>query len=158
MVVLMTKHYGTPLLLHHRVKYESIPLHLIPHYYLLNADLYSLPTGYNCAISPFGGLTERQYRILTAASPTWDLRCLVPGKTYYLRFDGNDGVLGIPPDEERGILILPTDNTTVYPSVVNDEPCGAIDVTQFVRTSPCTSDNQYYTNAYSIFVCITKCR
>ena len=118
----------------------------------LNADLYSLPTGYNCAISPFGGLTrEDNIGFLTAASPTWDLRCLVPGKTYYLRFDGNDGVLGIPPDRGTwNFNIANLDNTTVYPSVVNDEPCGAIDVTQFVRTSPCTSDNQYYTNAYSI--------
>jgi hypothetical protein len=118
----------------------------------LNADLYSIPAGYNCAVSGFSGLVrEDNTTTLSALTTTWNLRCLVPGKTYYLRFDGNDGVLGIPPDRGTWNFNLSNlDNTTVYPSVVNDEPCGAVDVTQFVRTSPCTSDNQYYTANYSI--------
>lgn len=118
----------------------------------LNADLYSVPAGYNCGVSGFGGLTrEDNTTTLTSISSTWDLRCLISGNTYYLRFDGNDGVLGIPPDRGTwNFNISNLDNSTSYPSVVNDEPCGAIDVTQFIRTTPCTADGQYYTNNYSV--------
>ena len=118
----------------------------------LNADLYSIPTGYNCSVSGFSGLTrENSTSTLTTLTNTWDLRCLIPGRTYYLRFDGNDGVLGVPPDRGTwNFNISNLDNTTVYPTVVNDEPCGAIDITQFVRTTPCSSDGQYYTNNYSV--------
>jgi hypothetical protein len=118
----------------------------------LNADLYSVPAGYNCAVSGFTGLTrDDNDAFITSVLNTWDMRCLVPGNKYYLRFDGNDGALGIPPDRGTWNFNLTNiDNTTVYPTVVNDEPCGAIDVTQFVRTTPCTSDNQYYNNVYSI--------
>ncbi|MEZ5053763.1 MAG: hypothetical protein R2807_03180 [Chitinophagales bacterium] len=121
----------------------------------LNADLYSVPAGYNCGVSGFSGLTrDDNTTFLTSVLNTWDMRCLVPGATYYLRFDGNDGVAGIPPDRGTWNFNLTNiDNATAYPSVANDEPCGAIDVTQFVRTQaqgPCTSDNQYYNNSYSI--------
>ncbi|HRH58671.1 MAG TPA: hypothetical protein PLS10_13550, partial [Chitinophagales bacterium] len=114
----------------------------------LNASLYTAPT--TCAT--FAGMRrEDNTTTLTSITNTWDLRCLVPGQTYYLQFDGNDGVLGIPPDRGTWNFNLSNlDNATSYPSVANDEPCGAIDVTQFVRTSPCTSDGQYYTNNYSI--------
>ncbi|MFN8294563.1 MAG: hypothetical protein U0T69_00095 [Chitinophagales bacterium] len=114
----------------------------------LSASLYTAPT--SCAT--FAGMRrEDNTTTLTSITNTWDLRCLVPGQTYYLQFDGNDGVLGIPPDRGTwNFNISNLDNATSYPSVVNDEPCGAIDVTQFVRTSPCTSDGQYYTNNYSI--------
>ncbi|HRG35322.1 MAG TPA: T9SS type A sorting domain-containing protein [Chitinophagales bacterium] len=118
----------------------------------LNADLYSIPATYNCAVDGFNGLIrDDNTSTLTTISPSWDLRCLVPGNTYYLRFDGNDGALGIPPDRGTwNFNISNLDNVTTYPTVPNDEPCGAIDVTQFVRTTPCTADGQYYTNAYSI--------
>ncbi|MBK9329587.1 MAG: T9SS type A sorting domain-containing protein [Sphingobacteriales bacterium] len=121
----------------------------------LSADLYSVPTGYNCGVSGFNGLVrEDNTNTLTTLSTAWDLRCLVPGKTYYMRFDGNDGVLGIPPDKGTwNFSINNLDAATSYPSVLNDEPCGAVDVTQHVRTAaqgPCTSDGQYYTANYSI--------
>ncbi|MCB0507621.1 MAG: T9SS type A sorting domain-containing protein [Bacteroidetes bacterium] len=121
----------------------------------LNADLYSVPAGYNCSVSGFSGLTrDDNTTFLTSISNSWDLRCLIPGNTYYIRFDGNDGVLSVPPDRGTWNFNLTNlDNTNIYPTVVNDEPCGAIDVTQFVRTQaqgPCSSDNQYYNNNYSI--------
>lgn len=118
----------------------------------LSADLYSVPAGYNCAVNGFSGLVrEDNTSTLTSVFNTWNLRCLVPGNTYYLRFDGNDGVLGVPPDRGTWNFNLSNlDNTTVYPSVPNDEPCGAIDVTQSIRNSPCTADGQYYTASYSI--------
>jgi hypothetical protein len=117
----------------------------------LNADLYSVPAGYNCAVNGFTGLVrEDNTSTLTSVSTNWDLRCLVPGNTYYVRFDGNDATT------DRGtwnFVISNIDAVTSYPTVVNDEPCGAIDVTQFVRTAsqgPCTADGQYYANSYSI--------
>ncbi len=114
----------------------------------LNADLYTAPT--TCATFT-GMVREDNTSTLTTLTNTWDLRCLESGKTYYLRFDGNDGLLGIPPDRGTWNFNLTNlDIVTSYPTVINDEPCGAIDVTQFVRTSPCTSDGQYYTNNYSI--------
>jgi len=117
----------------------------------LNASLYTAPT--SCAT--FSGMVrEDNTSTLTTLTNNWDLRCLIPGKTYYIQFDGNDGVLGIPPDRGTWNFNLSNlDNSTIYPTVINDEPCGAIDVTQFVRTQaqgPCTADGQYYTNNYSI--------
>jgi len=117
----------------------------------LNASLYTAPT----SCSTFAGMVrEDNTSTLTTLTNTWELRCLVPGRTYYLQFDGNDGAFGIPPDRGTwNFNISNLDNATAYPTVINDEPCGAIDVTQFVRTQaqgPCTSDGQYYTNNYSI--------
>lgn len=115
----------------------------------LNADLYLAPVGYNCATNGFTGLVrEDNTSTLTSVSTTWDLRCLAPGRTYYLRFDGNDATT------DRGTWNFNLTNLNTAPTPpVNDEPCGAIDVTQYIRTAaqgPCTNDNQYYTNTYSI--------
>jgi hypothetical protein len=115
----------------------------------LNADLYLAPTGYNCAVNGFNGLVrEGNTSTLTSVSTTWSLRCLIPGRTYYLRFDGNDITT------DRGTWNFNLTNLDASPTPpVNDEPCGAIDVTQNIRTvaqGPCTADGQYYTNIYSI--------
>ncbi|HUM51009.1 MAG TPA: T9SS type A sorting domain-containing protein [Chitinophagales bacterium] len=115
----------------------------------LNASLYLAPVGYNCGVSGFNGLVrEDNTSTLTSVSSTWDLKCLMAGRIYYIQFDGND----LFTDKGTWNFNLTNlDNSPTPP--LNDEPCGAIDVTQFVRSQaqgPCTSDGQYYTNNYSI--------
>lgn len=115
----------------------------------VNMNLYEAPTGYNCAVDRFNKLIKNESSgFLSAITPSAEFRCLAPGQTYYIQFDGNDLLT------DRGTWNFKIDNifaANIAP--VNDEPCGAVDVTSHIRSvalGPCTSDGQYYTDSYSI--------
>jgi hypothetical protein len=122
----------------------SVPLLLS-----VNMQLYEAPTGYNCATSGFTGLIPNESSgFLTSGFSTTDFRCLSPGKTYYIQFDGNDALT----DKGTWDFVI-TNLYTANTPPVNDEPCGAIDVTTHVRDEsfgPCSADGEYYTNSYSV--------
>ncbi|QQR98040.1 MAG: T9SS type A sorting domain-containing protein [Sphingobacteriales bacterium] len=122
----------------------SVPLLLS-----VNMNLYEAPTGYNCATNGFTGLMLNESSgFLTSGLGSTDFRCLSPGKTYYIQFDGNDLFT------DRGtwdFVINDLYAENVAPA--NDEPCGAEDVTQHIRSAafgPCSSDGQYLTKIYVV--------
>lgn len=121
----------------------------IPILLSVNLQLYEAPTGYNCSVNHFNGLIPNESAsLITSISPSTDFRCLAPGKTYYIQFDGNDAFT------DRGTWdFVITNLYSANTPPANDEPCGAIDVTQHIRSAalgPCSDDGQYYTETYSI--------
>ncbi|MCB0514406.1 MAG: hypothetical protein KDC60_08255, partial [Bacteroidetes bacterium] len=121
----------------------------IPILLSVNLQLYEAPTGYNCSVNHFNGLIPNESAsLITSISPSTDFRCLAPGKTYYIQFDGNDAFT------DRGTWdFVITNLYSANTPPANDEPCGAIDVTQHIRSAalgPCSADGQYYTETYSI--------
>jgi hypothetical protein len=115
----------------------------------INMNLYEAPAGYNCATDKFNKLIPNESSgFLTNAINTKEFRCLAPGQTYYMQFDGNDLLL------DRGTWDFKVDNFYAGNTPpANDEPCGAVDVTQHIRSvalGPCTADGQYFTDKYSI--------
>ncbi|MDB5226915.1 MAG: C-terminal target protein [Bacteroidota bacterium] len=126
----------------------------------LNIDLNVLeaPAG-NPAIScaapnQFTGLANNSSTTIPRnnLATTHDLTCLIPGRKYYLQVDGSDASI-----VDRGsftVAVSDLDPTFVAGSTVpNDDPCGAIDITQFIRTDiqgPCPSNTSSYTGQYTV--------
>lgn len=107
----------------------------------LNIDLNVLqaPSGnpaIGCgAANQFAGLSNNSSTTIPRnnLATTHDLTCLIPGRKYYLQVDGSDvSVI------DRGtftVAVSDLDPSFVAGATVpNDEPCGAIDITQFIRT------------------------
>ncbi|HNE85867.1 MAG TPA: T9SS type A sorting domain-containing protein, partial [Chitinophagales bacterium] len=123
----------------------SVPLILS-----VNMHLYQAPTTtYNPCTSGFSGLIPNESSgFLTSGLASTEFRCLAPGQTYYIQFDGNDLLT------DRGTWNFKLEDIfAANDAPDNDEPCGAIDVTQHIRSAalgPCSDDGQYYTETYSI--------
>ena len=123
----------------------------------MNMVLYELPDG----------ITS----ICTGSTPNWSLlnkigeqdnplnnnidyenECLVPGRNYLIRIDGNDALYS----NSRGdYTIQVIDRYAEIPvtcaPVLNDDPCdlpGIYDLSAWVREEPCSADNQYLTQQY----------
>ena len=126
----------------------------------LNIDLNVLqaPSGnpaIGCgAANQFAGLSNNSSTTIPRnnLATTHDLTCLIPGRKYYLQVDGSDvSVI------DRGtftVAVSDLDPSFVAGATVpNDEPCGAIDITQFIRTvvqGPCPSNTSSYTGQYIV--------
>lgn len=121
----------------------------------LNMALYEIKsgTGIGCpgSIPQWSNLSlEGTADNLVSNNFDFQDQCLKPGKWYLIQIDGND-VLG----SDNGDYTIQVINQHVALSVpsapVNDEPCGAIDITNTVQENPCPNGNPYYQSTYSIF-------
>jgi hypothetical protein len=126
----------------------------------LNIDLNVLqaPSGnpaIGCGVAnQFAGLSNNSSTTIPRnnLATTHDLTCLIPGRKYYLQVDGSDvSVI------DRGtftVAVSDLDPSFVAGTTVpNDEPCGAIDITQYIRTvvqGPCPANTSTYTGQYVV--------
>jgi hypothetical protein len=118
----------------------------------IGVNLYVAPSGFDPCVSGFTGLIKEDESddLLNTITSTSEFRCLIPGKTYYMQFDGSD----LPLVADRGTWNFKLRD--LIPSIItpeNDEPCNAEDVTINVRPEflgPCADNTMDQTGIYSI--------